>query len=146
MANTDPEYDTQSGASTQIIQVVALALYNPRKKRYLIVRRDAQQSGAGFWEFPGGKIESGESHKQALIREIFEELRYKLDENQLTYVHTNRHKYPKRTVDLHLYKFESTEEKMILVDHDALAWVSQSEIGEYNLALADIPFVKYLFQ
>lgn len=61
-------------AIAQHTQVVALALFNPQREAYLIVKRGQDQSGAGKWEFPGGKIESHEGPKQALAREISEEL------------------------------------------------------------------------
>jgi 8-oxo-dGTP diphosphatase len=132
MANTDP------------LQVVALALFNPVKNRYLIVRRGPDQSGAGHWEFPGGKIEPGESHTQALVREIEEELGIKMDEKKLTFIHQNLHHYPQKAVELYLYKYESTDENFILIEHDMHAWVKPQEMFNYDLAPADIPFIVYL--
>lgn len=133
-------------ANTDVLQVVALALFHPVKKRYLIVRRNSQQtSGAGHWEFPGGKIDAGETQTQALKREITEELGFTLNETRLKYVHTNLYEYPQRTVELHLYKYEQEIDHFMLVDHDLQAWVNEAEMAHYQLAPADIPFIKYLF-
>lgn len=133
-------------ANTEVLQVVALALYHPVKKRYLIVRRNKQQSsGSGQWEFPGGKIEPGESQTQALVREILEELGFCMNQSGLKYIHSNQYSYPHRTVELHLYKYEQIIEDFLLVDHDLQAWVDKKEITQFDLAAADIPFIKYLF-
>lgn len=133
-------------ANTDVLQVVALALFHPVRKRYLIVRRNNQQtSGAGHWEFPGGKIDSGETQTQALVREILEELGFTINEARLKYVHSNQYKYPQRTVDLHLYKYEKAIDEFLLVDHDLHAWVDETEIATFDLAPADIQFIKYLF-
>lgn len=133
-------------SNTTPLQVVALALYNPIRDRYLIVRRNEKnQSGIGHWEFPGGKIEQNETHKQALIREIKEELSFTLKESKLSFVRSHIHRYPAREVEIHLYKYESVDENVTLVDHDQLAWVNEKEIQNFELAPADIPFIKNLF-
>ncbi len=134
-------------ANTDVLQVVALALFHPLKKRYLIVRRNTQQSsGAGHWEFPGGKIESGESHTQALVREIHEELGFTIDESQLFFIHNNKYQYPQRWVEIHLYRYEKAIDHFLLVDHDQQAWVDELEITRFHLAPADISFIKFLFK
>ena len=133
-------------ANTDVLQVVALALFHPLRKRYLIVRRNQNQtSGAGHWEFPGGKIDAGETQTQALVREIVEELGFVMQESGLKYVHSHQHKYPQRTVELHLYKYTMAIDQFMLVDHDLHAWVDEVEIATFELAPADIPFIKYLF-
>ncbi|WP_409480176.1 (deoxy)nucleoside triphosphate pyrophosphohydrolase [Pseudobdellovibrio sp. HCB154] len=134
-------------ANTDVLQVVALALFHPVRKRYLIVRRNAKQnSGAGHWEFPGGKIESGESHTQALVREILEELGFTIKESALSFIHSNKYQYPQRMVEIHLYRYERAIDEFLLVDHDQHAWVDESEISTFDLAPADIPFIKHLYK
>lgn len=132
-------------ANTDVLQVVALALFHPIRKRYLIVRRNAQQSGAGYWEFPGGKIETGETQTQALVREIVEELGFIVKESGLKYIHSNQYQYPQRTVEIHLFRYSSAIDEFLLVDHDLHAWVDEAEITTFALAPADIPFIKFLY-
>ncbi|MES2803175.1 MAG: (deoxy)nucleoside triphosphate pyrophosphohydrolase [Bdellovibrionota bacterium] len=131
-------------ANTEVLQVVALALFHPVRKRYLIVRRNSQQSGAGHWEFPGGKIEADETQTQALVREIVEELGFKIKESDLKYIHSNQYQYPQRTVEIHLFRYEKAIDEFVLVDHDQHAWVDEAEISTFALAPADIPFIKFL--
>lgn len=134
-------------ANTDVLQVVALALFHPVRKRYLIVRRNTRQnSGAGHWEFPGGKIESGESHTQALSREILEELGFTIKESALSFIRSNTYQYPQRMVEIHLYRYEKAIDEFLLVDHDQHAWVDETEISTFDLAPADIPFIKYLYK
>lgn len=134
-------------ANTDVLQVVALALFHPVRKRYLIVRRNAKQnSGAGHWEFPGGKIEPGENHTQALAREILEELGFAIKEDQLSFIHSNKYKYPQRLIEIHLYRYEKAIDQFLLVDHDQYAWVDATEIHTFDLAPADLPFIKHLYK
>lgn len=132
-------------ANTDVLQVVALALFHPIRKRYLIVRRNSQQSGAGHWEFPGGKIEPNETKTQALVREIVEELGFTTNESELKYIHSNQYKYPQRMVEIHLFRYEKAIDEFLLVDHDQHAWVDENEITTFDLAPSNIPFIKFLY-
>lgn len=133
-------------ANTDVLQVVALALFHPVKKRFLIVRRNSQQSsGVGHWEFPGGKIEPGETHKQALLREIAEELGVMLSESGLRFIHSNLYQYPQRLIEIHLYRYDKAIDQFSLVDHDQQAWVDETDIGRFDLAPADVAFIEHLF-
>jgi len=137
--------DQSNQQNPDIIPVVALALFHPRKNKYLIVRRNAEQSGAGFWEFPGGKIETGETPREALVREIQEELNIDLTEDSLVFVHSHIHAYPNKKIELSLYKCSSFEENFRLVDHDLYAWVDHKSILGFQLSAADQPFLRFLF-
>jgi len=141
MANTD----RNSQNFPDLIPVVAVALFHPRKNKYLIVRRNTKQSGAGNWEFPGGKVETGESLTDALVREIKEELDFEMNEKSLKFVHTHQHQYPHKKIEISLFKYTSFEENFKLVDHDLIAWVDHKTIHQFELSDADKPFIKFLF-
>ena len=89
------------------------------------------------WEFPGGKIEHGETEKEALRREIKEELEIVVEKK----VGTITHRYP----DFHLtmHAFHSTsKQKPTLTEHIAFRWLKVSELEILDWAAADVPVVK----
>jgi len=127
------------------IKVVAIAIFSESEKKYLFVRRGPDQSGAGFWEFAGGKVEAGESETQALVREIQEELGFSVETEHLQYVSRHTHNYPTKTVDLALYKY-TVEKSFVpqLIEHDQFAWLAISDVPQLELSAADIYFLPLL--
>jgi 8-oxo-dGTP diphosphatase len=91
---------------------------------------------AGFWEFPGGKIESGESPEQCLERELFEEfgVRAKIGE----FVGESIFSYPDIKVQLLAYRAKLLSGDFILFEHDKIEWVYVEQIRNYQLAPADL--------
>ncbi len=114
-------------------EVVAALIFDGY--RFLICQRPENKARGLLWEFVGGKIESGETGKEALIRECREELGITLDVGEVfTEV---LHEYPDITVHLTLFcasiKFGTPQ----LIEHNALKWITPSEIGEYEFCPAD---------
>ncbi|WP_413587394.1 (deoxy)nucleoside triphosphate pyrophosphohydrolase [Bdellovibrio sp. HCB274] len=112
------------------------------EKRILLVRRGPDQSGAGFWEFPGGKVEPAESPEQALRREIDEELGIQITVGD--FVGELDFDYPTKTIRLRVYEALTSESHITLTEHDALKWVTAHEIKTEELSAADRPFVEIL--
>jgi 8-oxo-dGTP diphosphatase len=111
----------------------------------MLARRGPLESGAGQWEFPGGKVEAGESPQQALIREIQEELSFDLSPFRLTLIGRNQHRYPDKEIELELWLVEVNEKPdFILVDHDQTAWLLPSEMKESDLSEGDKPFISLI--
>ncbi len=110
--------------------------------RLLIARRRQGKAQAGLWEFPGGKIEQGESPEKALERELGEELgvSVKVGKHFMTVEHT----YPKFTIHLMAYFVEAMEAITASTDHDRLAWICPKDWRDYDFAPADIPIVEAL--
>lgn len=129
---------------TDKIRVVAIAFFRTTDQKYLLCRRGPQESGAGAWEFPGGKIDQGESEKQALVREIQEELSVQIIEDQLVYVSDHSHQYEAKMIHIYLFKYDVSELNYQLIDHDQAEWVPYDELLSFPLAMADVPFVKAL--
>ena len=128
-----------------VVEVVALALQNTTDKKYLLARRGPGGSGAGCWEFPGGKIELGETQEQALCREIFEELAFVLEPQQLTYVGKNEHAYGNRKVRIFLFRYEvNYRPEFHLLDHDRAEWYWAQQLQEINLSEADKSFISLI--
>lgn len=103
--------------------------------KILICQRPVNKNCGLLWEFPGGKIEAGETGEQCVIRECQEELGITLSvERKLTDI---THKYPGRAVHLHFYLcniIAGTPEKK---EHNAIAWITPDEVDQYEFCPAD---------
>lgn len=103
--------------------------------KILICQRPANKSCGLLWEFPGGKVEVGETSEQCIIRECQEELDITLSvEQKLTEV---VYEYPDRIVLLHFYLCKISTGVPQKKEHNALAWVSLDEIENYEFCPAD---------
>ena len=105
----------------------------------------ATQRGYGdykdFWEFPGGKIESGESPEDALVREIKEELA--VDILVEDYITTVEYDYPSFHLSMRCYKCSIREgESPVLLEHESLRWLSKEKLEEVDWLPADLEVVK----
>ncbi|WP_245949312.1 8-oxo-dGTP diphosphatase MutT [Lutibacter citreus] len=110
--------------------------------KILIARRAPNKHLSGYWEFPGGKIEEGETPEDCLKREIMEELG--LEINVRSFFMENEHIYSDKKIILKAYLCELISGKIQLNDHDLFEWSEVSDLENYKLAPADIPFVKAL--
>ena len=121
------------------LRVVAAALFD--RGRVLIAERPAGKHMAGWWEFPGGKVGSGESDAQALVRELREELG--VDARPDSEIMTLTHDYPDRTVDLVLWRasFDGVPRGL---DGQQLKWVDCESLGAERMLEADRPFIAAL--
>ena len=136
---------TNSQINSPVVEVVALALQNTTDKKYLLARRGPGGSGAGFWEFPGGKIEPGETQAQALCREILEELSFVLDPRQIIYVGENEHAFGAQKVRIFLWRSEvDYRPEFTLLDHDFAEWYAVGQLKEINLSEADKSFISLI--
>lgn len=123
------------------IHVVGAAIL--RDGKVLVLQRGFEKSLPGLWEFPGGKVEAQENEKQALIREIQEELN--MDILIEKYIATNIHTYDFAEVELSVYTARMhTNAEIELTEHIAYKWLLPSELEQIEWAPADIPIVKQL--
>jgi 8-oxo-dGTP diphosphatase len=103
--------------------------------RYLIARRKPGVHLAGFWEFPGGKREPGESFEDCLRRELFEELSIRVDEPVLFRI--VRHAYAEKTVELHFFHCTIEEGVPAPLDCAEIRWVRPNELPQFTFPPAD---------
>lgn len=114
---------------------VVVAAVVVRDGRVLLTRRLEGQHLAGLWEFPGGKLEGGESPQEALVRECREECGIEVEVGEI--VDVTYHRYPEKDVLLLFYRCElraGEVRHLQVADH---AWVAPSELDDYPLPPAD---------
>ncbi|AYZ33278.1 pyrimidine (deoxy)nucleoside triphosphate diphosphatase [Serratia sp. FDAARGOS_506] len=121
----------------KIIDVVAAIL--EQNGRILLAQRDAGSDQAGLWEFPGGKVEAGESQPEALKRELDEELGIcaRIDD----YVSSNQWQQGERIIRLHAWRVADFTGELQQRCHSALVWVTPQQAQKYALAPADVPLL-----
>jgi 8-oxo-dGTP diphosphatase len=109
---------------------------------YFIARRGPTEKLAGYWEFPGGKVEDGESLSDCLQRELKEELGIssKIGEVLITSDYAYEHGH----IQLVAMAAEIVGGNLNLTVHDLYDWLSPSEILKLNLAPADVPVAEFL--
>jgi 8-oxo-dGTP diphosphatase len=117
----------------RVIEVAAGLIHE--KGRYLIARRKPGVHLAGYWEFPGGKRESGESFEECLRRELFEELSIRVDAPVAYQV--VRHDYDETTVELHFFHCHIEEGQATNLDSAEIRWVAPQELAHYAFPPAD---------
>lgn len=120
------------------INVVGAVLL--REGKILAAQRGEDMALAGMWEFPGGKIEAGESPEQALRRELEEELHIEAEIGE--WVGTTEHTYDFGIVVLTTYYATLTGGEPELTEHSEIRWCTQAELKELEWAPADIPAVE----
>ena len=123
-----------------MIDVVAAVIVKDNK--FLITRRAPKLNLEGMWEFPGGKIEKGETPEEALKRELAEELEIETEVGN--YIETSIHEYLNVTVKLMAYFATVISGEIKLSVHDEVKWISISEVENFQFAPADIPFIEKL--
>lgn len=128
----------QTGISTQIIHVVALVLENSQGE-ILVSKRAQDKHQGGLWEFPGGKVEHGETRFQALAREIKEELNYTIV--SATPLKCVTHQYKDISIKLDVWYSQDSQPKVYSNESQPLKWVEKSQLRQLKMPKADKPII-----
>jgi mutator protein MutT len=129
--------DTEHTGSTKIEEtplLIVLAAVIERDGRFLVTRRLADTHLSGYWEFPGGKCEAGESHEACLRRELLEELG--VEPSIGPEIVVTDHAYPERTVRLHFRACRINRDPQPLLGQE-MRWVTRDEMRAMEFPEAD---------
>jgi 8-oxo-dGTP diphosphatase len=126
-----------------LVLVAAAALIDV-DARVLICKRPHGKQLAGLWEFPGGKVEEGETPEACLIRELNEELGIDVVEACLAPFAFTSHGYDSFHLLMPLYLCRRWKGVVQALEHEALAWVTPNKLADYPMPPADAPLVAWL--
>ncbi|MEO1206323.1 MAG: (deoxy)nucleoside triphosphate pyrophosphohydrolase [Pseudomonadota bacterium] len=126
-----------------ILTVVAAALIDA-DNRVLLTQRPPGKSLAGLWEFPGGKIDPGESPEKALVRELYEELAIDVCLTCIAPFTFASHAYDEFHLLMPLYICRSWDGEVSPQEGQNLAWARANRLQDYPMPPADLPLLPYL--
>lgn len=125
-----------------MIEVVAALIWDNDK--FMICQRPANKARALLWEFVGGKVEPGETKKQALVRECREELAITVSVGEAFAEIV--HEYPDITVQLTLFNATISDGVPQLLEHNDIKWITLAEISQYDFCPADTEILKRIIE
>ncbi|MDH4657828.1 (deoxy)nucleoside triphosphate pyrophosphohydrolase [Corynebacterium pyruviciproducens] len=108
----------------------------------LCAQRGPGRAMSGYWEFPGGKVEPGETEEEALARELFEELDISVEVR--SHVATTPYSYDFGDISLSVYVSTIEEGEPTRSEHQSLGWVPVADLSDLRWAPADIPAMEKL--
>ncbi len=123
---------------------VAAAVIENREGRILIVRRKPEIQLGGYWEFPGGKIEAGETAADCAVRELRESMNMHIEAGDV--LAQTVYDYGDRQIHLIAVRAILLGGKIVLHDHDDIRWVGMREMDDFLFAPADEIIVGHLVQ
>lgn len=126
----------------KFVKVVCGIIWHEGK--VLIARRKAGKSLAGFWEFPGGKIEANETAEDALLRELQEEMGMAVQ--VVDFFGSHQHLYEHLCIELIAFNCRFINANFELTDHDQVAFIAPAQLSEYAISEADQFIVQQLAQ
>ena len=122
------------------VLVAAAALLDDRG-RILLAQRPPGKSMAGLWEFPGGKVDAGESLEGALVRELEEELGITVDPAALSPLTFASHAYPDFNLVMPLFLVTAWKGEPASKEGQALAWLPAGDLASKPMPPADLPLL-----
>ena len=131
-------------APAKPILLVAAAALVDVDGRVLICQRPQGKQLAGLWEFPGGKVEAGETPEICLIRELKEELGISVTQACLAPFVFASHGYDSFHLLMPLYLCRRWDGFVTALEHEALAWVKPDKLTDYPMPPADLPMIPML--
>ena len=121
-----------------MIRVTAAVI--EKNNKILIAQRKKEKHLGLKWEFPGGKMDDGESPESCLRRELKEE--FGIETIIKDFIVKTRHKYPKVEIELLAYNVQYISGEFKLIDHEKIDWVNKEKLTNYDFAEADLGIIE----
>lgn len=128
---------------TRLVLVVAAALFD-KAGRVLLAKRPEGKAMAGLWEFPGGKLDEGETPEQALVRELREELGIEILTRNLKPMQFASFAYDNFHLLMPVYACREWTGAPTPVEGQELAWVDVHDLHNFDAPAADLPLFEFL--
>ncbi len=115
-----------------------------KDNKFLIAQRSKKDEFYDKWEFPGGKMELGETEQECLKRELFEELGIEAEIGE--YLCSSYFEYKGIPMEMHAYYVTSFSNELILYEHKQIKWVEKNELLLYDVPNPDMPIIAKLLE
>lgn len=132
-------------SDVNVVTVVAVALIKD-DGAILLTQRPEGKAMAGLWEFPGGKLEEGETPEHALIRELQEELGISVNPSALHPLTFASHTYDSFHLLMPVYTCKKWSGTLSPQENQAMAWVMPDQLANYPMPEADLPLIPFFQQ
>jgi len=137
MRNTEADIPPSMGED--YLHVVAAIVWNSDHSQFLVAQRQAGKHLEHYWELPGGKLEFDESPRQALQRELAEEIG--IDVILAVPYMQIYHRYPERNIFLDTWNVDEYRGEVSARERQAISWIGPEDIERYPFPAADIPIL-----
>jgi 8-oxo-dGTP diphosphatase len=125
------------------LHIAAAVILNQAKDQVFITKRHDKAHKGGLWEFPGGKVEIGETAQEATIRELYEEVGIKVI--TLSHFESLKHDYPEKSLEFDFFVVTEFEEEPYGKEGQLGGWVGIAELQGYDFPEANVPVLEKVF-